>query len=256
MENEFELKPFDKVLVRDKNTKVWVIDIFEKYEDSTSGFCYNCMTSLWKQCIPYKGNEHLLGTTDSPQKDGPQEETEKKDEVSNNYGYPVEYFKRNDLVLCRDNKDSYWRIDIFLYKKDDTPYPFRCTNSVWLECIPYEGNEHLSGTTDSPERNDIDKNTLFGVKLKSGYVLELEDDEVGILFPTANGFAISYTKGCWQSLNDIEKDTIVKIFGIAKNGFIRSGELLWEKPNPKVIFTKAQIAEKLNLNVNDFEITD
>ena len=67
MENEFELKPFDKVLVRDKNTKVWVIDIFEKYEDSISGFCYNCMTSLWKQCIPYEGNEHLLGTANMPE---------------------------------------------------------------------------------------------------------------------------------------------------------------------------------------------
>lgn len=197
MKNEYELKPFDKVLVRDKNTKVWVTDIFEKYEDSISEFCYKCMTSLWKQCIPYEGNEHLLGTTESPQEECPKEETEKKDEVSNNYGYPVEYFERNDVVLCRDAECEEWSITSFVAKGNEQ-YPFQGHFYRWKNCIPYEGNEHLLGTADTPERYDPNKNTLFGIKLKPGYVLEFEDDETGILFPTANGFAVSYAKGYWQ----------------------------------------------------------
>lgn len=93
---------------------------------------------------------------------------------------------------------------------------YYCISDVWNQCIPYEGNEHLLGTTDTPDRYNLDKNTLFGVKLKPGYVLELEDDEVGILFPTANGFAISYVKGCWQSLDDIKKTLLSKYLGLQR----------------------------------------
>lgn len=254
MKNEYELKPFDKVLVRDKNTKVWVTDIFEKYEDSISEFCYKCMTSLWKQCIPYEGNEHLLGTTESPQEECPKEETEKKDEVSNNYGYPVEYFERNDVVLCRDAECEEWSITSFVAKGNEQ-YPFQGHFYRWKNCIPYEGNEHLLGTADAPERYDPNKNTLFGIKLKPGYVLEFEDDETGILFPTANGFAVSYAKGYWQFLKGIKKDSIVRILGITQTDYLRSGELLWKRPQKQAI-TKAEIAEKLGMNVQDFEIID
>lgn len=172
--------------------------------------------------------------------------------MKNNYN-----FKPFDMVLVRDYDHETWKTNLFKSKKicgKDVLY--YCISAVWNQCIPYEGNEHLLGTTDTPDRYNLDKNTLFGVKLKPGYVLELEDDEVGILFPTANGFAISYVKGYWQSLDDIKKDTIIKIFGIAKNGFIRSGKLLWKRPNPKTIFTKAKIAEKLKINVDSFEISD
>lgn len=254
MKNEYELKPFDKVLVRDKNTKVWVTDIFEKYEDSISEFCYKCMTSLWKQCIPYEGNEHLLGTTESPQEECPKEETEKKDEVSNNYGYPVEYFERNDVVLCRDAECEEWSITSFVAKGNEQ-YPFQGHFYRWKNCIPYEGNEHLLGTADTPERYDPNKNTLFGIKLKPGYVLEFEDDETGILFPTANGFAVSYAKGYWQFLKGIKKDSIVRIMGITQTDYLRSGELLWKRPQKQAI-TKAEIAEKLGMKAQDFEIIE
>ena len=55
-----ELKPFDKVLVRDNDTEPWMPAFFEReYKHKfflLSGFCFD-------QCIPYEGNEHLLGTT-------------------------------------------------------------------------------------------------------------------------------------------------------------------------------------------------
>lgn len=60
---EHELKPFDKVLVRDFSGRDWEPDIFRyKY-----GIYYYCMTTWWHQCIPYEGNEHLLGTTNIPE---------------------------------------------------------------------------------------------------------------------------------------------------------------------------------------------
>lgn len=57
-----ELKPFDKVLVRDFSKDKWSISFFSfKKED-----CYVCINHCsWNQCIPYAGNEHLLGTTNN-----------------------------------------------------------------------------------------------------------------------------------------------------------------------------------------------
>lgn len=62
-----ELKPFDKVLVRNADTREWIPDFFIK-ERRNSVFRFGCIvTGAWKQCIPYEGNEHLLGTTNNPE---------------------------------------------------------------------------------------------------------------------------------------------------------------------------------------------
>lgn len=62
--NDYQLKPFDKVLVRDDDDKEWQCNMFSYiYEDGD----YGCFNSWWKQCIPYEGNEHLLGTTNKPE---------------------------------------------------------------------------------------------------------------------------------------------------------------------------------------------
>lgn len=55
-----ELKPFDKVLVRDFESQAWQVSLFS-YKDSDSYYC--CNGCAWNQCIPYIGNESLLGTT-------------------------------------------------------------------------------------------------------------------------------------------------------------------------------------------------
>lgn len=57
-----ELKPFDKVLVRDFSRDKWSISFFSfKKED-----WYVCINHCsWNQCIPYIGNESLLGTTNN-----------------------------------------------------------------------------------------------------------------------------------------------------------------------------------------------
>ena len=55
-----ELKPFDKILIRDFKNQVWQVSLFG-YKDANNYYC--CNGSCWNHCIPYKGNEHLLGTT-------------------------------------------------------------------------------------------------------------------------------------------------------------------------------------------------
>lgn len=60
---KIELKPFDKVLVRDSNYGKWECDIFNHIDNGI----YNCFRSYWYQCIKYEGNEHLLGTINKPE---------------------------------------------------------------------------------------------------------------------------------------------------------------------------------------------
>lgn len=55
-----ELKPFDKVLVRDSKSDNWCANLFG-YIDKDE--YYHCVYANWVYCIPYAGNEHLLGTT-------------------------------------------------------------------------------------------------------------------------------------------------------------------------------------------------
>ena len=55
-----EFKPFDKVLVRDSKSDKWRANLFG-YIDKDE--YYHCVFTNWVYCIPYAGNEHLLGTT-------------------------------------------------------------------------------------------------------------------------------------------------------------------------------------------------
>lgn len=60
-ESKHQFKPFDKVLVRDSDHSKWECDIFSHFGDEEGIFV--CISDWWRQCIPYDGNEHLLGTT-------------------------------------------------------------------------------------------------------------------------------------------------------------------------------------------------
>jgi hypothetical protein len=62
--NKFDittLKPFDKVLVRDSDYNSWHCAFYSHYK-SKKFYIVGC--SYYYQCIPYEGNEHLLGTTE------------------------------------------------------------------------------------------------------------------------------------------------------------------------------------------------
>lgn len=57
------LKPFDKVLARDKDTSNWYCNFYSHHRNNTSHYNYGCMSSAFHQCIPYNDEtKHLVGT--------------------------------------------------------------------------------------------------------------------------------------------------------------------------------------------------
>lgn len=64
--NKFDittLKPFDRVLVKSEEIGFWAPTLFGFYKENCSS-PYICSNGFsYKYCIPYKGNEHLVGTT-------------------------------------------------------------------------------------------------------------------------------------------------------------------------------------------------
>ena len=62
-----ELKPFDKVLIRDDINDKWSINLFSYYDEEDEDFPYICQNGGYHYCIPYEGNEHLLGTKNPEQ---------------------------------------------------------------------------------------------------------------------------------------------------------------------------------------------
>lgn len=64
----------------------------------------------------------------------------------------IHQFKPFDKVLVRDGEDMKWYCNFFSSYNDDIDYPYSCIDSSYRDCIPYEGNEHLLGTTNSPEQ--------------------------------------------------------------------------------------------------------
>jgi hypothetical protein len=61
--NKFDittLKPFDKVLARDTDNSMWTAALFSHLR----GMTFYTVGGWYNQCIPFEGNQHLLGTTD------------------------------------------------------------------------------------------------------------------------------------------------------------------------------------------------
>lgn len=58
-----ELKSFDNVLVRHQKTEEWRANIFSHTDKTDEYLDYVCVNGRWEFCIPYEGNESLLGTT-------------------------------------------------------------------------------------------------------------------------------------------------------------------------------------------------
>lgn len=101
---KFDLKPFDKVLVRDEDYEMWNNDLYGFYDQEIEKN-HVCIGGYWTQCIPYNDEtKHLLGTTN------PYEEPyEPKDGDFVTYIYPngnkyVAIYKRRDRNLI----DNYY----------------------------------------------------------------------------------------------------------------------------------------------------
>ena len=59
-----QLKPFQQVLVRDEKNNEWMCDFYSHYDNETE--YHYCVGGRYGCCIPYDGNERLLGTTNAP----------------------------------------------------------------------------------------------------------------------------------------------------------------------------------------------
>lgn len=64
MEIEENFKPFEKVLVRDNESDLWEIEFFSQ-KTGKDNYPFRCLIDCFKFCIPFEGNEHLLGTRDN-----------------------------------------------------------------------------------------------------------------------------------------------------------------------------------------------
>ena len=59
------LKPFDKILARDKNTIVWTCALFSHIEVLNEYYAVITDAACYRTCIPYnEETKHLVGTTD------------------------------------------------------------------------------------------------------------------------------------------------------------------------------------------------
>ena len=64
-QKEIAFEPFQRVLVRDYNYKLWRADFFSHTEED-SDYPFVCVGNRFNQCIPYNDDtKHLLGTTES-----------------------------------------------------------------------------------------------------------------------------------------------------------------------------------------------
>ena len=61
IKKELQFKPFEKVLVRDSYNDMWRVSFFSHIKEDDGRYVTTCCT--WKFCIPYIGNESLVGTT-------------------------------------------------------------------------------------------------------------------------------------------------------------------------------------------------
>ena len=61
-------------------------------------------------------------------------------------------FKPKDWVLTREDFEDKWALNIFshaVWDEEEQCYHYYCVGGWNYECIPYEGNEHLLGTTEN-----------------------------------------------------------------------------------------------------------
>lgn len=57
---EYDFKPFDKVLVRDAEDRIWWADFYSHLKEDNK---HSTVGGIFNYCIRYEGNEHLLGTS-------------------------------------------------------------------------------------------------------------------------------------------------------------------------------------------------
>lgn len=115
--SEVKLEPFQKVLVRDNENQEWRASFFSHMATYKDRPIYVTTVLAYYECLPYEGNEHLLGTTNSPTP-------------------PELEFKWGDHVEVRDDEHQEWVRAVFCYKKPVGYYCIVCPINYnhWKQC--------------------------------------------------------------------------------------------------------------------------
>lgn len=61
---EYQFKPFEKVLVRNGELAKWRCSLYSHF-DQEGIYHHTTISGIYSMCIPFKGNEHLVGTADN-----------------------------------------------------------------------------------------------------------------------------------------------------------------------------------------------
>lgn len=70
VDDPYQFKSFDKVLVRDDSDHKWRRQFFDAFEEVNFPYPYRCIgDECYSQCIPYEGNEELANTVNAPKED-------------------------------------------------------------------------------------------------------------------------------------------------------------------------------------------
>ena len=102
MEQEKKLKPYDRVLVRSIQGE-WTATTFSHYRDSEQ-FPYSTSYGQVSHCIPYEGNEHLVGTNGVPT-----ETPKPKERWRANIGEVYYYLTMNNDVFVEQTWEENYR---------------------------------------------------------------------------------------------------------------------------------------------------
>jgi hypothetical protein len=74
-------------------------------------------------------------------------------ELAHRNKFDINTLKHFDKVLVRDNDEQAWSTSFFSRCVKSETNKYSCVNDIrWVQCIPYEENKHLAGTT-----NDCDE---------------------------------------------------------------------------------------------------
>lgn len=169
LDEELFPKNGDILFIKEKYSNEHFISIFKKIEDKSiytyidlnikTGTFYDLDLSLDYLCYVNEIDELRLATKEEKEilfsalkEKGLvwNEETKKIGTIEQPKKKQV--FKPFDKVLVRDFEDEKWGIDFFeKINDDDEEFTFNCIFANWTFCIPYEGNEELLDTSNSPK---------------------------------------------------------------------------------------------------------
>ena len=109
------MKPFDRVLVRVTPDWEWMPHIFSK---EVGDVYFTIDGRCWQYCVPFEGNEHLIGSTDYPTEPEPKPEFQFGDKV--------------EVSLLGDE----WYEAVYLYRSIDHHIAVqeKCRITVWKYC--------------------------------------------------------------------------------------------------------------------------